>query len=232
MSDDITESAKAIQEVAKAAGKMTDAAVRSGGFIAKHLDASIESAMGMLADRLKFAREVRRVRLFQRFQQEVLALGVEPRTKPLPLGFALDAIEEGCLEEVDELQDLWARLLANAVDVSSGVEARRSYISVLKDLAPIDARCFDLIYAIEHDRQYGGLLLVGNLPGDVRISVEGDIAAGLPEPSDEVKLALLNLHRLGLLQLHETFDGDYIYRYVSQTLPGHALSKALKRRHV
>lgn len=230
MSDDITETAKAAQEVAKATGKGIDALVKSGSFFAKHIDAPLEAAIGHITDRLRYSRQIRAARLFVRLQEEMRSLGLDANTNPLPLGFAVDAIEQGSLEDDDDLQDLWVRLLANAASADACAKPRRSYISILKDLTALDARCFELIYSVEYRHEQGGLILTKDFPRSVRLSIRGDETREIGEPSEEVKLSLLNLQRLGLLRLPNDMHEQPLFRHVYQTLPGSALSKALQRR--
>ncbi|WP_457447699.1 Abi-alpha family protein [Roseateles sp. P5_E4] len=227
MSDENVESAKAVQEVAKTAGQALKVMEKSGGFIAKHIDAPIEHAMEMLADHLKFTRAVRQARLFKRFQEELHSLGPDVRPKPLPLGFAVDAIEQGSIEEVDELQDLWARLLANAADADKDVEPRRAYVSMLKDFTPLDARIFQMIYGLTPS--LGQFIFTGDLPDGASTGAE-DNAATRREPPDAVKSSLSNLVRLGLLNFAQTVKGDELHAIVLQTFAGRDLMRALSRR--
>ncbi len=50
------EDAKAIQEVAKAAGKAGVAAREAGGFLSKFIVGPLEQGMGIFEDRLKYMR--------------------------------------------------------------------------------------------------------------------------------------------------------------------------------
>jgi hypothetical protein len=143
------ESAKAIQEVAKTTGKAIDVVHDAGGFLAPHVDGILAQVVGIFTDHLKYVRGVRLIRLGQRFQQELLAHGGEPAVRKLPLNFAIDALEQGAMEQDDDLQDIWARLLANAVDATSEVQPRRAYISIIKDLSPLDALILEQIYSVD-----------------------------------------------------------------------------------
>lgn len=226
MSDDITETAKAVQEVARATGKTVDALARSGSFFAKHIDAPLEAAIGHITDRLRYSRTVRQMRLFVRFQEEMQALGLEAKTRPLPLGFAVDAIEQGSLEDDDELQDLWARLLANAARADSGIQPRRSYISILKDLTALDALVFQKIYELEVGPQM--FAYTAELPEAATTSPKRENGAYF-EPNDEIKASLSNLDRLGLVSLAMSNDGAELHYAVQQTFAGHDLMRALRR---
>ena len=56
MNDEIIESAKAVQEVAKTAGKAIDMSYRFGIFIKQYVDASLSAAFGIFEDKLKYMR--------------------------------------------------------------------------------------------------------------------------------------------------------------------------------
>lgn len=230
MSDEITESAKAVQEVAKTTGKAVDALAKSGSFFARHIDAPLEAAIGRITDRLQYSREVNRARLFVRFQEEMQALGLDAKTKKLPLGFAVDAIEQGSLEDDNELQDLWVRLLTNAAQTKSGVEPRRAYISMLKDFTALDAIVFDRIYSLDPSPHPDNLIRTTNLPDSVE-EVTQVLATDLGvEPSDQVKVSISNLARLGLLYVVSTNQGDEMHSHVRQTFSGKDLMRAIRRR--
>ena len=232
--ESIKEGARAVQEVAKASGKAIDAAQKSGSFIAKHIDGTLTQVMGMLEDRLRFAREVRQARLLQCYRDELLAMGNGVEVKPLPLKFAADALEEGALEDVDELQDLWARLLANTADSTSGVEPRRSYIAILREFTPLDATIFEVIYSRPNGAAETEVIYTPCLPDTAeQSSFHGALATTeLPQPSDAVKASLSTLDRLGLIKLASTNDDKEWHTFANPTFAGVQLMRAIKRRHV
>lgn len=231
MSDEITESAKAVQEVAKTTGKAVDALARSGSFFARHIDAPLEAAIGRLTDRLQYSREVNRARLLVRFQEEMQALGLGAKTKKLPLGFAVDAIEQGSLEDDNELQDLWVRLLANAAQAESGVEPRRAYISMLKDFTALDAIVFERIYSLDPPPHPDNLIRTRGLPESVEEVPQALVSDVDHEPTDPVKVSISNLARMRLLNVVATYRGDEVHSYVRQTFSGKDLMRAIRRTH-
>ena len=54
MSDEVTESAKAIQEIAKTTGQAINVVDKIGQFFARIMKEPIDATCGMLADTLKF----------------------------------------------------------------------------------------------------------------------------------------------------------------------------------
>jgi hypothetical protein len=77
---------------------------------------SIEAVTGMLSDRLRFMRWERQLRLRDRMLEVVRERRIEGQFNIVPPKLALPIIEYGSLEEDDELQGLWAHLLASALD--------------------------------------------------------------------------------------------------------------------
>lgn len=54
--DPVSESAKAVQEVAKATGKAIDTTQKFGGFISRYVAGPLEQGMGIFEDKLKYMR--------------------------------------------------------------------------------------------------------------------------------------------------------------------------------
>ena len=114
--DPISETAKAVQEVAKTTGKAIDAGEKFGGFISRYIAGSIEQGTGIFEDKLKYMRWERQVRLMQRAEQLLKETGLSQPTRAIPLKLAIPLLEAASLEDDDYLQDLWARLLVNAAN--------------------------------------------------------------------------------------------------------------------
>ncbi|ULR89734.1 Abi-alpha family protein [Comamonas sp. B21-038] len=227
-SDPVSESAVAVQEVAKTTRSAIEATRDAGSFLAKYLDGPLVQMSGLLEDTLRYRRGVRLIRLEKRFQEELQANGTKIDVKRLPINFALSVLEEGSLEEDDDLQDLWARLLANVADAGVGVSPRRAYISLIKDLSPLDALVFELIYSVP-DVPNGKPIVTYQLPQKA-FRADGLDKADILEPSEEIVLSLANLERLGLLSYGPSWGGGEIFKYVNKTVPGRDFMKAIGRR--
>ena len=138
MTDEIIETAKATQEVAKATVKGLEVSEKVGGFFAKVLGEPIETATGMLGDKLKFMRWERQVRLVDRVQQINHDRGIEGKEIPVLPKLAIPLIENASLEENDLLQDLWAKLMSSAQGKDSQNVVRAAFIDIIKQLEIID----------------------------------------------------------------------------------------------
>lgn len=224
------ESAKAVQEVAKTTGKVVDVVHDAGGFLAPHVDGVLAQVVGLFTDHLKYVRGVRLVRLGQRFQQELLAHGGVEAVRKLPLNFAIDALEQGAMEQDNDLQDIWARLLANAVDATTEVLPRRAFISIIKDLSPLDAMILEKIYAVDQERHQKAIV-THELPSRAYPAIDIDRKT-LPKPSEDVQVALANLERLGVISYGVSWGGGEVFDLVNHSTAGKAFMMAIRRRHV
>ncbi|MCO6763715.1 DUF4393 domain-containing protein, partial [Streptomyces sp. EL5] len=65
-----------------------------------------------------------------------------------PPRIALDILEAAQDETRDELKELWARLLANAMDATPQKNVRIEFITVLKQLNPLDALILQRLAAV------------------------------------------------------------------------------------
>lgn len=229
-SDEIVESAKAVQEVAKAAGSAIQAGRDAGGFIAKYVAGPLAQVSRMIEDQLKYSADVRFVRLVVKFQAELQALGPDVNLKALPLNFALPILEEAVMEEDDDLQDLWARLLANTADADSGVVPRRAHISMIRDMSPFDALVFEAIYTMPREIAGQKPVVTHELPGRAYAATEGTKMDAIPDPSEEIILSLSNLERMGAIAYGASWGGAEIFKVVNETVAGRELMKAIKRR--
>ena len=224
MMDDksIEESAKAVQEVAKTTGKAIDAGEKVGGFIAKFISAPLEQGIGIFEDKLKYMRWERQVRLMKRSEDFLKEIGLSSPNQAVPLNIAIPLIQAASLEENDDLQDRWAKLLVNASNKNSGVDIKKAYISILEDLSPLDVKILDTICSVADDKIDEGILTY-KLPDGVEYKKTSE---GNPLPTPEVQLSLGNLIRLGCLTSTFTWGGKQVLTHVESTILGRSLYKA------
>ena len=84
----------------------------------------------MFEDHLKVVRFERLIRLMDRVRNILVEKGLPGPTRKIPLSIAVPLLESATLEQNDDLQEIWARLLVNGGDASSGIELRRAFVSV------------------------------------------------------------------------------------------------------
>ncbi len=134
MSNEIIETAKATQEIAKATVKGLETTEKLGGFLSKVFGEPLETAVGMLGDKLKFMRLERQLRLIDQVDKINRERGIFGQEIPVPPKIAIPIIENASLEESDQLQNLWAYLLSTAQDKSKQDITNHSYIEILKQI--------------------------------------------------------------------------------------------------
>ena len=147
MNNEVTEIAKATQEIAKTARTGIEAAQGFGSFVARVLGEPIETAVGLVSDRLKFVRFERQVRLADRYAQVMALRGLSSEEQSVPPKIALPAIENASLEEDDELQDLWANLLTSCHDKTLNGVVRSGFVDIIKQLEVVDVHVLNYIYS-------------------------------------------------------------------------------------
>ena len=146
MTNEIIETAKATQEVAKATTKGLEVSEKVGGFFAKVLGEPIEIATGILGDKLKFMRWERQVRLVDQVQKINQDRGIEGKEIPVAPKIAIPIIENASLEENDLLQDLWAKLMSSSQGKESSTEVRSAFIDIIKQLEVIDVQILNAMF--------------------------------------------------------------------------------------
>lgn len=224
---EVSDEAKALQETAKAFTKGLDTSEKLGGFIANLIGGSLEQAMGIWEDKLRYRRWENQLRLMDRAQEELSRRGLYEPTRAIPLQFAVPLLEAAALEEDDYLRKFWASMLANAADASVEFQMRTAFISILEDLTSLDVQILDTVYRAEGgwpiaSSFYEGFA-TGFLPGKAAFS---DQFEKVPKASEEVEIAVGNLIRLGLLTQTESLDGGREHNFVSKTALGRAFHRS------
>jgi hypothetical protein len=146
MLDEITETAKAVQETAKTARSGIEATQALGRFVSRITTEPLETVMGILNDKLQFMRWERKLRLAERGREILHQRGIQGPLRPIPYKLALPIVEHASLEDNDELQDLWANLLASAVDPKFEGLIRAAYIDIIKQLEVVDVHILNAVY--------------------------------------------------------------------------------------
>ncbi len=228
MSEDIEsikESARAAQEIAKTTCKAIEAVQNLGQFIAKFVKGPLEQGIGIVEDKLKYMRWERQVRLMKRADDFMNEIGLKAPTRSVPLKFAIPLLQAASLEDDDELQDLWAKLLVNAADAEGGVDLKRAYIDILERISPLEAQILEKIYSLPYEETRHKGVLTKDLPKRVEI-VPDDPKIEHERPTPEVELALANLSRLGCISISMSWGGGELFSSVNPTLLGRSFVEA------
>lgn len=219
------EASKAVQEVAKATEKAIGAAEKFGSFIARFVAGPLEQGVGIFEDKLKYMRWERQLRLMARATELARQIGAKQPFQPIPLKIAIPLLEAASLEDDDYLQDLWARLLVGAATRSGGATLTRAHVSILEQLSPFEASILQIIYTLPYEEVLHDGILTAGLPESV-VHNPRTARESPPDPSQDARLALANLARVGCIALHRSMGGGEFFSIVHPTLLGLSLVQA------
>lgn len=171
------EQAKAISEALKVLQGL-------GGFLKETFGTVPQDLVGLLGgDWLRVRRAENAAKIFEMVQQRLRARGVHA-AEPASLSLVLPMVAAAADESRDELQDLWARLLAAAADPNRSKFFRLAFIDAAKRMDPLDAAVLRQAHLINQIITGGGR---DRLTKDLHVS------------RDEVEVSLANLSKLGLM---------------------------------
>ena len=194
-SNEIIEAAKAVQATAKTASDVITVVDKTGSFLNKIFGDLIEDSVGIVADKIKYYRLNNYMILAQNTTDRMRQKGYseDDITKVVPLKIAIPLIENATLEDDEELQKLWAQMLANAMDLNFNIDIKLRHISLMREMEPIDLRILDTIYS-QLTMQYENKPLEGVLFEKSRIVHDFHM------PENQIEISLLNLMRLGCIK--------------------------------
>jgi hypothetical protein len=150
--DPVTETAKAAQEIAKAAGQSIAAVSSLGGWLDRIFGEAIGEAV-----RLHWTTKVRErsiaSAIFSWERLELLLHKTEQRLHKrgithfrfVPPKIALPLLQSATMEDDDYLHSLWAALLASSLDARRA-EVHRKFVSILSELTSADAVILDRMW--------------------------------------------------------------------------------------
>jgi hypothetical protein len=189
----LQEEAKAVTAVADCAGKGIEASRGLGAWVARVLGTLPEDAVGLLGDWVSEVRTRNADRLHRRTEEILASRNAE--IEPLSLSIARPLFEAAQDESRDELVEMWARLLANAMD-KSRPPIRKAFIEALKRLDPLDAVILDCT----HRKSPRGWVKHDLWPNDLAVSV------------DELAVSLAHLKDVGCLDLMTNIHDEGLHR--------------------
>jgi abortive infection alpha-like protein len=131
----------AIEETAKAANNAVDL-VREGG---RAIGPAIGNIYGLLIGDKVVAARTRRLDEITRKTKKILQDRDVQEKKELPEDIAIPLLEAAQGEPREELQELWARLLANAMDPARANDVRPEFIDTVRKLQPIDTKILSIV---------------------------------------------------------------------------------------
>ncbi|WP_456490459.1 Abi-alpha family protein [Marinobacter nauticus] len=215
------DSAKAVEETAKAVRSGFETTQMLGGFVARLIGAPLEQAMGIWEDKLKYRRWENQLRLMDSFQRELSRRGLTSPNRVIPPKFAVPVLEAAAFEEDDYLRQFWAMMLVNAADETVDVQMRNAFVSILEDLTSLDVKVLEVLYSFHGGSPIESVLnrgfYIGFLPHRASPALDFE---EMPPASPEVEISVANLIRLGLLAEMRSVDGGIEPYSVSKTTLG------------
>lgn len=189
-------------EQAKLGQELIKAARDGGGYFADILGDLPRDLLGLLVgDRVKAKRIEKIAMLWERTRERLRDRGMAD-PEPPSLKYAIPILEAAADEENEELQDLWSRLLAAAMDPNRRDAMRQSFIQVVKQMDPMDA------------------LVLKAIPHDIQTAINREaIASKLNSSTDDVQVSFEHLLALDCIVL-----GDRPYFKAFGTLLMNVLS--------
>jgi Abortive infection alpha len=199
-----------------------------GNRLAGYFEGPILQFSGALEDTVSAWRLKRVIKLRDDVQNILQERGLEFPSRDVPPKFALPLLNYASLEEDDELQARWARLLANAADASIKMDLRTAYVEILKELTALDVKILDIVVKLSGSDLPPRMtypIETEELPHNARVHVDGGSRElGFPSPS--VMESLSNLNRLGCLIPASGFGGAPAFTVVYATPLGISLYRA------
>lgn len=195
------EEAKAVQELAKVAGKGIDLVGEAGKSVARLFDVAIDHLSAGIGEKVALWRYKNMLKIADEIDAIHKARKMTGKAIPLPPEFALPILEAASLEVEYEVQRLWAGLIANATDPSKAYKPKKVFVETLRGMQGLDAVILKALANDELLEKYS--LVSGSLLNAHRLSEE--IGADLLD----VQISLQSLARLGCVidTWSETIDG-------------------------
>lgn len=147
----VKEGAKAVQEVAKTTGQAIDLTKGLTGWIGEAVGRPLAEAIGLfVTDRIQATRFERAIYDKARLMALAEKLGAifDPETmaaRAIPPKVALPLLEAASMEYDDELQSLWAHLLATAMNADEA-PVEKQFVSILAELSAEDAKALAALW--------------------------------------------------------------------------------------
>jgi hypothetical protein len=176
--------AKAAEEIAKATGKAVDLTRDVGSFLGRVVGTLPEDIVGLAGgDWLRHAR-MRNLASMSAKTDEILRQRQVKESASVSPSIAIPLLEAARDEGREELQAIWAKLLAAAMDPARASIVRLSLIQAVKQLDSLDAQIFEEI---------------PSMVAHYSPSASDFLASKMRVSEDEVLVSFVNLETLNLI---------------------------------
>lgn len=138
----IVELSRAVQKGSKLGIELIEKSSDLTKWIGKLVGLKDGEILGLMSDKLQFFRWERRCRMADKYNEKI----GNQLMQPIPPKFLIPILENGSLEEDNDLQDLWINLLGSFTNREYKEEKRIAYVDIIKSLNPLDAKILSEIY--------------------------------------------------------------------------------------
>lgn len=188
-------------EIAKEGVKQL--AEKASHFLGKLVEQPLEELGGLLTDQVKLWRFKNQVNIILKAEKYLKDKNIEPRK--IPLKTLVPLLEQSSWEENPDMQNRWASLLASSADPNYNSHIHSSYVEILKQLSPIEAKLLDIMYS-EYKKSSE------ETKNALKFAKE-KICPILKMQSEQFDVMVANLYRLNLLQPPASYGGVSIGKY-------------------
>jgi hypothetical protein len=185
----LDEEARAVQEVAKVTGKAIDLVRSAGGLLDDVFGETLRQLGGTAADWSRYFRLRNFLFVADKAKAVLDSRQLTGKVLSIPPQFALPLLEGASLETEAEIQQLWAGLIANAIDPDCALRIKKVFLEILRGLEPLDARIMEFLSSATLEDHYT-ILTGATLNVDV-------LTTRLQADPEELKVSLQTLARYG-----------------------------------
>ncbi|QQR36648.1 DUF4393 domain-containing protein [Devosia oryziradicis] len=202
--------AAATTQIAKTAEKGLDLLSGAGKFFDQVLGEGLRHVGGSFTDWAAVFRYENAFKLADKIEAIHAARGITSAKRSIEPRLAIPLIQASTMESDEELQTLWAGMIANATDPNLTTNARRDFVTLLSALEPIDLRC--LLAISEHMTTTAGKSVVQTwsaVPNESERPKRNItwLCSVLGKDPDLIKISVESLERQGLI-VDRTDDPD------------------------
>jgi len=117
---------------------------KASKFLEKIVNPPLKELGGLLADKVKFWRFKNQINTIIKAEDFIIQKGIQPKKIRLKTLFQL--LEYSSWEEDPDMQTKWASLLANAVNPEYSHYINSSYLEILNQISPLEAKVLYLMF--------------------------------------------------------------------------------------
>jgi hypothetical protein len=189
------EQAKAVQKLADFGATVVEETGQLARYVGRVLGTAPEDAVGLvIGDPLRFVRTAIALKYDERITRLHRDRGVTP--EPVSPSIAIPLLRAAYDESRPELQELWAQLIAAAMDPQRADRVRRSFIDTVQRLDPFDALVLKEL----------GVDAAGPRAVSSRLDF---LTQRLKVSKDQIEVSTINLHDLRCVNTTSSADPSF-----------------------